>query len=330
MIRFLSVNSTTIIRRRRAVTLLEVILAMGILSLVTSMTYWFYAASLKTNREGTERARKLRLSRSVLNRITREIRQSTTMTTDNRQGLSGEAERIELTSFRVPSRELSKERRSRDDRPPAEYDLTRVEYKIIRHPEVEHPDGYDYPLGLSRVEAKVPRRVHAPEALLDGEEQQTQPLGDEASSFLSDLLGEDGSSASGGVDLGPRIDWDELYAPEIRYLRFCYYDGARWWDTWEVSGDSPLPQLVMVTIGYEPQLPFGESQMGLDEINEEFCTCLNEDPVECVALAPDQFSTVVRLTQSDPLFRSRISRETQDVMEQVSEGEEEETDEGGF
>ena len=77
-----------------------------------------------------------------------------------------------------------------------------------------------------------------------------------------------------------------------------------------------------MTVGFEPRPPFGEER-GLDEINEEFCTCRNEDPVECEPLARDQYSMVVRLPQSDPLFRSRIVRETQGIIEELTSEPEE-------
>jgi hypothetical protein len=47
---------------------------------------------------------------------------------------------------------------------------------------------------------------------------------------------------------------------------------------------------------------------------------MNKDPVECLPLAKDQFSTVVRLTGADPLFRSRVSRESQSVLEKAAAG----------
>ena len=52
--------------RRRGVTLLEVSLAMGLLVLLSSMTYWFYSSVLETREHGTEEARELRLARVVL------------------------------------------------------------------------------------------------------------------------------------------------------------------------------------------------------------------------------------------------------------------------
>ena len=47
---------------RRAVTLLEVILALGILCTITSLTYWFYSSSLETSRTGTAAAQKLKVA----------------------------------------------------------------------------------------------------------------------------------------------------------------------------------------------------------------------------------------------------------------------------
>ena len=144
-------------------------------------------------------------------------------------------------------------------------------------------------------------------------------------------LGEDSLDADGrqGVTLGPDINWEELYAPEIRYLRFCYYDGRSWWDDWDIKSDNPLPQLVEVTIGYDIWPPVG-ANVGVDDrgvINDEFCTCRNQEPVDCVPLAADQLSTVIRLPQSDPLFRSRVNRETQAMLEESRPGGDEEGNE---
>lgn len=328
-------------RLRRAVTLLEVILALGILGFVSGLTYWFYASSLETNRIGTEEAQKLRLARSILDRLSQEIRQAALIAVENQPGIRGEAERIHLASVRVPSREQAKTRDERAEPPPAEYDLVRVDYRIVRHPEIEHDDGYEYPLGLARVEVPVPNPLppRPPGADEENEENdnadtgENDPFGNENanenendnSDFgFDEELSQAGGVGTGDADLGPRIQWDELYSPEIRYLRFCYYDGARWWDTWDVTGESPLPQLVMVTIGYEPVPPFEFKELVESKINEEYCTCLNEDPVDCEPLKADQYSTVVRVPQADPLFRSRIARESQGMIEEMLSGQSDE------
>jgi type II secretory pathway pseudopilin PulG len=342
---------------RRAATLLEMVLAMGLLVVLSSMTYWFYSSSLDTSRRGTEEAQRLRLARVVLDRIATEIRQAAAITADNRVGIRGEAERLWLSSYRVPSREQTEERSIREEPIPGEYDLTKVEYKIVRHPEILHKEGgYPYPLGLARIEILIPRPDSAetgeafegrqPAAGTGGEsaEDGAGTGGGTDTGEESGAEGEEGADSTGGgkgsgdkargveellpegdeggdVTLGPDINWEELYAPEIRYLRFCYYDGYKWWDSWDISGQSPLPQLVLVTIGFEPHPPFGED-FGLEEdrVNEEFCKCLNEEQLECEPLGSDEFSAVVRVPQADPLFRSRVSRETQSLVEELSEG----------
>lgn len=319
-------------RARRAVTLLEIMLAMGILTLVSSMAFWFYSSALETSRTGTKAAYRLRLARVVLDRITTEIRQATIVTVDHGVGLRGEAEHIWLSSYRVPSREQVRARRDREEPPPPEYDLAKVEYKIARHPDILHDDGYEFALGLARVEGLVPRPDHVAAAQraergegveeeIAAETQEEQGDIVEESELIDEGLFAPDAEA-GNANLEPQIAWEELYAPEIRYLRFCYYDGNKWWDAWQVTGDSPLPQLVEVTIGYGMWPPFTEElgDQDLRKINEEFCTCRNEDPVECVPLARDQFSTVVRLTGADPLFRSRVARETQSLLEELSGG----------
>lgn len=328
----------------RGVTLLEVALAMGLLVILSSMTYWFYSSSLETSRDGTEAAQKLRLARVVLDRLATEIRQAAVITADNRVGIRGEPERLWLSSYRVPSREQSKDWSFREEPPPGEYDLTKVEYKIVRHPEILHEEGYEFPLGLARIEMLIPRPDKSATDEAFDEEQPTDGADESGESFDEGgedfIEGDEGSDQDeeglddalldeelleeedrGDITLGVDINWEELYAPEIRYLRFCYYDGYKWWDSWDVAGENPLPQLVLVTIGFEPHPPFGEG-FGLEEdkVNEEFCECLNEEQIECEPLEPDQFSAVVRVPQADPLFRSRVSRETQSLVEELSGG----------
>lgn len=329
--------------RRCAVTLLEIVLSVGLLISLTSMTYWFYSSALATRKEGVAKAHKLRLARVVLDRIATEIRQVSTVTGDYGAGLRGDKEQIWIVSRQVPATDLSRVNLPMAPRAP-EYDLVYTEYKIARHPEIEDEDeGWELPLGLARIVRRIPRpeavvKEDAEEAPAEGDEEgeAAQPQEEEnggSGSFFEQLREIEGDELEGDANvgapgLGPQIDWEELYAPEIRYLRFCYYDGHSWWDTWQVGGENPLPQLVMVTIGYKGHAPCGEA-LGEDERNEEFCECLTRDPPDCEPLSPDQYSTVVRVPPADPLFRSRVSRETQAVIEEAAEPEDDEQQPGG-
>ena len=320
-------------RSHRGLTLLEVVLAMSLLVVLSSMTYWFYASSLDTRERGRTEAHRLRLVRVTLDRIATEIRQASAITTDNRVGIRGTAERIWLSSLRVPTKKLSEERRAREAPLPGEYDLVKVAYHIVRHPDIRDDDGYERALGLARVEIRTQRPDSAetgeafegePRQLETAEEEELE--GEIPPEDLEEALYEE-EEENADMGLLSEIEWEELYAPEIRYLRFCYFDGNTWWDTWDVPGENPLPQLVMVTVGFEGCPPFGE-ELGQTP-NEEFCECLNREPEDCERLFPDQYSQVVRVAQADPLFRSRITREGQKLIEDLGAASGEESEEEG-
>jgi len=318
--------------QRRGLTLLEVVLSLGILVILSSITYWFYAAAMRTREHDIEYADKIRLARVLLDRMAHEIRQATIETADGGVGIDGDMERIRISSLRVPGREIADTRFERTELPSAEYDLVTVEYRIARHPDVLHPEeGYEYPLGLARIEQRIPR-PEIPGTPTDESVLQTDEDGKISldPTVMESLFGGGGNT---GLEedntMETEVNWQELYSQEIRYLRLCYYDGMTWWDDWHVSGENPLPQLVLATIGFEAHPPCGE-EFGQDEDNIEFCECLNRDPPDCKPLRPDQFSTTVRVTHADPLFRSRVSREGQAFVEEAMQAkEDEEGQEGG-
>jgi len=321
--------------RRRAVTLLEVVLSVSLLVLLSSMTFWFYSSLLHTREKGLARSYQLRLVRAVMDQLAGEIRQASAITADQRVGIRGMEEKLWLSSYRLPSREVSKVRDKRTP-PPGEYDITKVQYSIARHPEILDPaGGWEMPLGLARTEVQIPR----PRAPISGD--QTDPLRQTVSdnskdaapdeseqAFLDQVKSKKRGKPGGRIGRDANIQWEEIYAPEIRYLRLCYYDGNKWWDTWDVVGENPLPQLVMVTMGFEPHPPF-EGVQGRDRPNEEFCTCLNREPPDCEPLPDDEFTEIVRVGQADPLFRSRVTRETQSIVDQLNGGNEQGDQETG-
>lgn len=310
-------------RRRRGMTLLEVVLAVSLLVLLFSMTYWFYAGVLRAREETTDDAVRLKLARTVLDRIATEVRQAALLP-EGQSGIHGTSDRVWMTTVRSPTFTrvgwLDTE-----PQPVGEYDLAKVEYKIARHPDVLTEEGWEEPLGLARVEINVPRPDTSSDSGEAGSKSGTgggEEGEDDAQRRAEEELLRQLEKEAGEADIGAQIHWEELYAPEIRYLRFCYFDGSTWWDDWQISGAHPLPQLVMITIGFDGHAPLDEAFSG-DEANEEFCECLNRDPPDCAPLALDQFSAVARVTHADPLFRSRVTRESQNLLDAAVREEEE-------
>lgn len=331
--------------QRRAVTLLEVVLAMTLLVLLSSMTYWFYGSSLGSRDREGEADRRLQLMRTVLNRLTTEIRQASPLVDNGRLGIIGEGERIVLTSVWLPSRGRNEWFAPSTMEPLPQFDITEIEYRVARHPEILDDDGYELALGLARLERKLPQactlttndgRNSRSDRGNGNDNNSADQTGEEMAGDLEDLeltdsfFGEDDITeedlSEGDVSLEAKVDFEELYAPEIRYLRLCYFDGYKWWDSWDVrGGDNPLPQLIMVTVGFESQPPLGEG-LGVTA-NEEFCECMNRDPMDCERLEADRMSAVVRVPQADPFFRSRVGRETQSLVETLNAGTNDEGDE---
>ena len=303
----------------RGVTLLEVVLAMGLLIVLSTMTYWFYTSSLDTRRADLESVQRLRLARTVLDRMATEFRQIVSSTSHRAVAMRGEPERIWFSTIRLPAVKYARAGMIMN-RPPEqiyEFDQVKIEYKVARHPDIKI-DGFEAPLGLSRIEITVPRKDSAEtgEAFEDdGVEASGQggggvPPGDQGP--------QDPVEADTALDVEDEIQWSEIYSQQIRHLRFCYFDGKSWWDKWDVGGENPLPQLIQVTIGFEPHPAFG-GDVALTTEEEEFCTCMN-DPVDvrdCAPLAEDRYTLIVRLQQADMFFRSRVTRESQALLEDL-------------
>jgi prepilin-type N-terminal cleavage/methylation domain-containing protein len=318
--------------QRRGVTLLEMVLAISLLVMLSSMTYVFYSSSIGAREQGLQEARKLRLARMVLDRLAEEIRQSASVTQDYGVGIIGDAEGIVLTTRRVPRRELARAEFMTNDELIPEYDVVQVQYKIARHPDIVSEEGWEEPLGLARVETRIPRPerpLQEGEEVTPLEEQEQLPEGAGLSDAFVEEMFDTEELESGDAGMGPDINWEELYSQDIHYIRFCYYDGYTWWDRWNVTGENPLPQIIQVTIGFNDHPPLNDEK-GQDKDNEEFCECLNKDPVDCIPLGDGEYSASVRVTQADPLFRSRVSREGQALVEEMmQEDEGEEGEEGG-
>jgi hypothetical protein len=256
-------------------TLLELLLALGLITLVATMMFLFYDVSIRSREHGRRVIGESHLARVIAQRIAGEIRSANGFLVGVGPGVGGRAWQITLQTVVLPEREVYRRRSIREDPLPAQCDIRQVQYYLAYDDEQSHdyPDGSigPRPLGLVRAEVKTPFQTGLAEAREEN------------------------------------INVD-LLAPEVKYLRFRYFDGVDWLDRWDFSkglgsgglGNS-LPQAVEVTVGYAEMPPPPEE----DEIDFDDSE-LQPAPPE--PYSPQTYTLVVHLPQADAFFGSRLMR----------------------
>jgi len=267
--------------RRRAFTLLEVVISIGLFVLLLTTTFAFYDAALREREEGQAMSRNAQLARVVLDRMVREIRQATSNVASYGPGIIGHEDNefgpsISVNTIAMPDKALSEVRDIDRRRLPGQFDLRNIQYSILWDYENLDTNGDPVALGLARSETRT---------------------------FLRDVIIMEDSGSEDGEAIAEdaaQAFKRELYAPEIKYLKFYYFDGATWWKDWNVAA---LPQMVRITIGFIPGVPPQEEE--LEIVEDDFL----ENPDEIDPLPADQYSVIVRVAQADVFFGSRITRE---------------------
>ncbi|NOX58291.1 MAG: prepilin-type N-terminal cleavage/methylation domain-containing protein, partial [Planctomycetes bacterium] len=262
---------------RRGFTLLEVIIAIALMVMLMAILFAFYDNALTQREEGAERSRKAQLARVVLERMAREIRQAVGAIPGYGVGVFGFKDKVEVNTIVLPDRKLSERRSIRNRRLPPQFDLQQIRYYIAWDEENLDDEGNPRALGLVRRLSKTYLR----NAVVVSQEV------------------DDAAEATDEAELAFK---EELYAPEIRFLEMKYFDGATWWDSWQLTQGNSLPQIVRITIGFEPVIPEAED---LDIVEDDFLE--GEEKVDPLPL--DRYSILVRPEQADVFFGSRMSRE---------------------
>ncbi len=270
---------------RRGFTLLEVVIAISLLIMLMTMLMLFYNNALVQREEGTKRSRDAQLARVILERMAREVRQSVGNVPGYGIGVFGYKDRIEVNTLVMPDRKLSEVRSVRQQRIPPQFDLQQIRYYIAWDEDNLTEDGDPRALGLVRRESKTYLR----DAIITSEEAE---------------------ESAEEVDEVQMAFKEELYAPEIRFLELKYFDGANWWDDWELTQGNSLPQLVRITIGFVPEIPESED---MDIVEDDFL----EDDDEIDPLPGDRYTILVRPEQADVFFGSRMSREVSAFSEGI-------------
>ncbi|MBN2560748.1 MAG: prepilin-type N-terminal cleavage/methylation domain-containing protein [Phycisphaerae bacterium] len=267
---------------RRGMTLIELLLAIGLIVMVSAMMFMFYNSTLRSRDEGIKAMTDGQLARVIAMKIADEIRSANGFVRDLGPGISGDERMITIQTIALVDKEVVLRRSVQDEPLPGQCDIRQVQY-YLAYDEDEpyvYPDGTDSfaPMGLVRREVRTPYQP----ALGGSQSEET---------VIVDRLAKD-------------LD---LLAPEMKYVRFRYFDGVDWVDDWDIAKDiegqmgNSLPQAVEVTVGYKELPPREEEE---------------EDPDEDKDLIPSEpelydrrtFTVVVRLSQADPFLGSRLMR----------------------
>jgi len=278
------------------VTLLEVIIALGLMGMLLSGVYVFYTNILGTRDAADKMTTDVQLSRVTIMRIADDIREAAGYVPGFGIGLTGDRHSIQLYRYVLPETDVFNEYEiGFEELPPAKADLRRIEYRLLWDEEKEDINGDPICHGLFRTVQHTLNQIFVQE-------------GDEGS--MADEAGEEEAAA---VPAGLET---ELMAPEIKYLEFEYFDGAEWTYEWK-GGDrqeNALPQAIKVTIGRIP-VPPEEEEFDVSVLE----TMDKEAREELEEPHPDRFSVVVRLRHSDRFLTSRVAN-ARSQMEDIGTG----------
>lgn len=287
---------------RGALTLLEVMISISLIVLLLGALLSFFWQVLDVRDAAVVAADRMQIARQVLDRLARELRgcagfeqfgfpieqplveeeildqaediERPPIAPDTVPLLVGTRRSITFLTTALPDEQQYEFFRDDANPPPARHDLRQVSYWLWVDPEQTDENGEPLVGGIVRTEKQTLNQF-----LVDPED--------------------------------PLDVRNDLWSPELGYLEFRYFDGVEWTTTWEVTEGNSLPQLVQITVGFEPCTS--------DELEDRD---LEEYPIEQYPFGddrehPDRYTTIVRLPAADKFFSSRIQRVGLELTEQL-------------
>jgi type II secretory pathway pseudopilin PulG len=286
--------------RRPALTLLEVIISLGLIAGLLGAMLTFLWQVVEVRDAATEAADRTQIARQVLSRIAAELRgclgyeefgfpieqqlveedvldeaeqvDRAPVVEGTVPLLIGDRRNITFVTTTLPAEHQYEFYRADDYVPPAQHDITQISYWLWVDPEETDEDGEPIIGGIIRTEKKT----------------------------LNQFL----------VELDDPLDVrNEIWSPELGYLEFRYFDGADWDVKWDVTEGNSLPQLIQVTVGFNPCTRDELDNRDLEEYP------LEQYPYGDDRAHPDRYSIIVRIPAADKFFGSRVQKVGQELAE---------------
>lgn len=266
----------------RALTLLEVIIALAIIAVLLTAMLSFFWNFVEARKQASYYADRTQIARQVLDRMAAELRSCVGLDEigfplERGQRLTGDRRSIGFLTLALPERHQYETLGPEDVPPPAQHDLRYVGYSLWLDTENLDDNGDPMCGGIVRTEKRTLNQF-----LVDEED--------------------------------PEQVRNDLWSHELAYLEFRYFDGVEWDTKWDITEGNALPQLIQVTVGF--------NKLTMDELEDRDLDeyALSEYPLGDDQTHPDRYSTIVRLTGADRFFSSRIQRVGKQFSDQLGVG----------
>ncbi len=263
-------------RGRRAMTLLEVVIAIVLIAILLTALLGFVWQSAAIREQAAARSDRTQIARQVLDTLAAELRGclgSDEVGFPVEDRLVGDRRSITFLTTGLPAENQYIDYKADQELPPAQHDLRLVSYRLWLDTENKTPEGDPLCGGLLRVEKKT----------------------------LNQFLVEQDDPFDVRTD---------LWSAEIGYIEFRYFDGVEWDTTWDITQGNSLPQLVQITVGFT-----SIKQPELDNTDlKEFP--LHDFPLGDDKVHVDRYSTIVKIPAADRFYGSRVQKAGKKMAEQ--------------
>ncbi len=265
--------------KKTSFTLLETLLALAIIIMVLGTVYSFYNFSMQLTVSGREKLDDVQMARVILHKMAFELRAITSSGSRFAAVLDGEADQAGFITTAIPSRLVFFPQDIMDSGKPIEHDLRNVKYYIARS---EDRDKKALGLGRDELRCLLTPLVERKDAT-DLTPEEIAKDKEEREKFKVHLdLGSNKALAD-----QPVIQ-QALISEKIKFLRFDYYDGKQWVNTWQGKKADAIPRAIQITIGFK--------EMSEEEFKQELSLPMDQRPWH-----EDHYSLMVSLILSDDL-----------------------------
>jgi hypothetical protein len=188
--------------------------------------YGFYLGTMKARETAIRSMRDTLLMRALLEQIAEELRHISDVVPDN-AGFRGTEEELTFVRLVVPDMGMAYGEYDPLSNPkPGQQDMIRVTYKLQWDEEEENLDEDGTPVCYGLLRSQQTPIDPNPSFQLSPEEMAKY---EEETGFSFNERPEE--------EMAPPVA-AELIAPEIKFVRFEYFDGAEWHDTWQTVAEA--------------------------------------------------------------------------------------------